>query len=102
MSRSVILTLLALVIFGLFGGNRTLAQGNLRVGTARVDITRQIQPTHLPASMRTRETLRACVLDDRSARAALIRADQGELSEQIWQAASKQIAAELNCPWKTS
>ena len=38
------------------------------------------------------------MLDNGTTRAALIGADQGMLSEQIWQAASKQIAAELNCP----
>lgn len=38
------------------------------------------------------------MLDNGSARAALIGADQGMLFEGVWAAASKQIAAELNCP----
>jgi neutral ceramidase len=38
------------------------------------------------------------VLDDGATRAALIAADQGGLGEAVWTAASKQIAAELNCP----
>src|SRR5205814_5094167 len=42
--------------------------------------------------------VRAIVLDNGSSRAALIGADQSGLSKAIWQVASKQIAAELNCP----
>jgi hypothetical protein len=42
--------------------------------------------------------VRAIVLDNGTARATLIGADQGGLPEGVWKAASKQIAAELNCP----
>jgi hypothetical protein len=42
--------------------------------------------------------VRAIVLDNGKTKAALIGADQGGLSEGVWEAASKQIAAELHCP----
>ncbi len=76
------------------------AQGSLRVGAARVDITGPANPAS-PATGRyehERLYLRAIVLDNGSARAALIGADQGGLGEAAWVAASKQIAAELDCP----
>lgn len=100
MSRSRILHLMPLVIFGLFGGHQALAQGNLRVGAARVDITPPADPANPPSGKYEHEKLyvRAIVLDNGSERAALIGADQGGLSEGIWGAASKQIAAELKCP----
>jgi len=76
------------------------AQGTLRVGAARLDITPAADPANPPSGKYAHEKLyvRAIVLDNGSARAALIAADQGGLPEIVWQAASKQIAAELNCP----
>jgi hypothetical protein len=75
------------------------ALGELRVGAARLDITPPADPAAPPGNYaHERLYLRAIVLDNGSARAALIGADQGGLSEVIWSAASKQIAAELNCP----
>jgi len=76
------------------------ALGELRVGAARLDITPPADPAAPPPGNYAHERLylRAIVLDNGSARAALIGADQGGLSEVIWSAASKQIAAELNCP----
>lgn len=72
----------------------------LRVGAARVDITPAADPENPPSGKFAHERLyvRAIVLDNGSTRAALIGADQGGLPEGIWAAASKQIAAELNCP----
>jgi hypothetical protein len=100
MSKSRILPFLVLIILALFAGHRALAQGNLRAGAARVDITPPSDPANPPSGKYAHEKLyvRAIVLDNGSARAALIAADQGGLSEVIWQTASKQIAAELNCP----
>lgn len=88
-----------LVVFVLFEG-LALAEGNLRVGAARVDITPPSDPASPPSGKYAHERLyvRAIVLDNGSARAALIGADQGGLSEAIWQSVSKQIATELNCP----
>jgi len=76
------------------------APGNLRVGAARVDITPPADPANPPSGKYAHERLyvRAIVLDNGSARAALIGADQGMLFEDVWVAASRQIAAELNCP----
>jgi neutral ceramidase len=75
-------------------------QASLRVGAARVDITPPPDPASPPSGRYTHEHLyvRAIVLDNGKTKAALIGADQGGLSEGVWEAASKQIAAELNCP----
>jgi hypothetical protein len=72
----------------------------LRVGTARVDITPASDPANPPTGKYAHEKLyvRAIVLDNGTTRAALIGADQGMLPDAIWVSASKQIAAELNCP----
>ena len=90
----------AVFVCSLCWGPAICAQGTLRVGAARVDITPAADPAHPPSGKYAHEKLyaRAIVLDNGTTRAALIGADQGMLSEQIWQAASKQIAAELNCP----
>ena len=100
MSKPRILPFIICVILTLFEGHEAFAQANLRVGAARVDITPPSDPANPPSGKYAHEKLyvRAIVLDNGSARAALIGADQGGLSEGIWQAASKQIAAELNCP----
>lgn len=100
MSRSRILPFVIFVILILFKGHEVFAQDNLRVGAARVDITPPSEPANPPSGKYEHEKLyvRAIVLDNGSTRAALIGADQGGLSEGIWQAASKQIASELNCP----
>jgi hypothetical protein len=73
---------------------------NLRVGAARIDITPAADPANPPSGKYAHEKLylRAIVLDNGAARAALIGADQSMLFENIWAAASKQVAAELNCP----
>ena len=73
---------------------------NLRVGAARVDITPPADPANPPSGKYAHERLfvRAIVLDNGSTRAALIGADQGMLFENVWETASKQIAAELDCP----
>jgi neutral ceramidase len=65
-----------------------------------VDITPAADPANPPSGKYEHEKLyvRAIVLDNGGTRAALIGADQGGLSEVVWQAASRQIAAELNCP----
>jgi len=76
------------------------AAGNLRVGAGRVEITPPADSANPPSGKYAHEHLyvRAIVLDNGSARAALIGADQGMLFEGVWAAASKQIATELDCP----
>jgi len=78
----------------------TLDRGALRAGAARVDITPPVNPDYPPSGKYAHERLyiRAIVLDNGVTRAALIGADQGGLSEEVWTAASRQIAAELKCP----
>ena len=74
--------------------------GSLRAGAARVDITPPVNPDYPPSGEYAHEHLyiRAIVLDNGHTRAALIGADQGGLSEEIWTSAAKKIAAELKCP----
>jgi neutral ceramidase len=94
------LELLVVLVCSLCFGSAIGAQGTLRVGASRVDITPPADPAHTPSGKYAHEKLyvRAIVLDNGSARAALIGADQGGLYDAVWLAASKQIAAELNCP----
>lgn len=70
-----------------------------RVGAARVEITPPLAPGS-PAQTYDHERLyiRAVVLDNGTARVALITADQGGVPEDAWAAASKEIAAELGTP----
>jgi neutral ceramidase len=100
MGNRRMLELLAVLVCSFCCGSAISAEGTLRVGAARVDITPPADPAHPPSGKYAHEKLyvRAIVLDNGSARAALIAADQGGLSDAVWQPASKQIAAELNCP----
>jgi neutral ceramidase len=100
MGKRGALGLLVVFVCSLYWVSAVRAEGTLRVGAARVDITPASDPAHPPSGKYAHEKLyvRAIVLDNGSTRAALIGADQGGLFETVWQAASKQIAAELNCP----
>jgi neutral ceramidase len=100
MKNSRISPIIFLLVLSFFGGRQAWAQGMLRVGAARVNIPMPSDPANPPSGKYAHEKLyvRAIVLDNGSTRAALIGADQGGLSEAIWQTASKQIAELLNCP----
>lgn len=78
----------------------SLERGSLRAGAARVDITPPVNPGYPPSGKYAHERLyiRAIVLDNGSTRAALIGADLGGLGDDVWRAASRQIADELKCP----
>ena len=73
---------------------------DLRAGAARVDITPAGDPAHPASGKYAHERLyvRAIVLDNGSARAALVGADLGGLGEDVWEKASQQVASELGCP----
>ena len=75
-------------------------RGALRVGAARVDVTPPVNPAYPPSGKYDHERLyiRAIVLDNGITRAALIGADAGGLGEDVYGAASKEIAGELKCP----
>jgi neutral ceramidase len=77
-----------------------LSPGRLRAGAARVGITPPVNPGYPPSGKYDHEHLyiRAIVLDNGVTRAALLGADLGGLGDDVWSTASKQIAAELNCP----
>src|SRR5580704_13140809 len=68
--------------------------GALRAGAAKVDITPPLQPMSngWPETLRDHLFVRAIVLDNGSTRAALINADQGGMTDAIWNDASKRIA----------
>ena len=73
MSKSRILPVIIFAIFNLFEGHEAFAQGNLRVGSARVDIRTPIDPANPPSGKYAHEKLYvlAIVLDNGSVRAAL-------------------------------
>jgi len=100
MRKMPVSAFILLLIFSLFVGHQAIAQGTLRVGAARVDITPPSDAANPATGKYAHEKLyaRAIVLDTGATRAALIGVDLGGLSDAIWQAASKQIAAELKCP----
>jgi neutral ceramidase len=100
MSRRGIRRLVMALVCSLCWGATAKGQSTLRVGAARVDITPASDPSKPPSGKYAHERLyvRAIVLDNGTTKAALIAADQGGLPEPVYQAASKQIAAELNCP----
>ncbi|HXY41362.1 MAG TPA: neutral/alkaline non-lysosomal ceramidase N-terminal domain-containing protein [Vicinamibacteria bacterium] len=92
---------LALAV-SLFSGAHGLAADTalLRAGAARVDVTPAGDPAY-PASGRyahERLYVRAIVLDNGSARAALIGADLGGLGDDVVTPALQQVSAELGCP----
>lgn len=77
------------------------AAAQLRVGTARVEITPPLLPgSQGPTGKFDHEHLyvRAIVIDNGKTRAALIGADQGGMPDETWKAASQQIAKDLDCP----
>lgn len=100
MSRTRVSSSILALICMLFVAHPTIAQGTLRVGAARIDITPASEAANPPSGKYAHERLsvRAIVLDTGTTRAALIGADQGGFSEAVWDAASKQIAVELKCP----
>jgi len=96
--RFLFLTLAALPIWVPASG--AADRGSLRAGAARVDITPPVNPEYPPSGKYEHERLyvRAIVLDNGLTRAALLNADLGNMPEDVWTNASKQIADELKCP----
>lgn len=95
LSRSLLLGAAALAL----SLSSSAQPASLRAGAARLDITPQSGPANPPSGKFAHERLflRAIVLESNGARAVLIGADQGGLSAIIVAAATKAIAAELNC-----
>lgn len=75
-------------------------RGHLRAGAARVDITPPVNAEYPPSGKYEHELLyvRAIVLDNGLSRVALLNADFGNMPEDVWTNASKQLAEELKCP----
>jgi neutral ceramidase len=92
--------LVCLWAFAIVAGVGVAQDKGLRAGAARVDITPPLAPgTSSPTGRYEHEHLyvRAIVIDNGTTRAALIGADQSNLSEGTWNQASQRIAKELNC-----
>jgi neutral ceramidase len=96
--RHAFLFVAALMIVAAPGHAQDLA---LRAGAAKADITPPLaSDMQGPTGKYKNEHLyaRAIVLDNGVTRAALIGADQPNLSEEIWGNASQRIAKDLDCP----
>ena len=98
-ARSMLVAVLAFAVPHAGAAQDTRAASSLRVGAARVDVT----PTgsELPRNylgVLDRVYARAIVLESGTARAALITVDAGIISDDIWQAVTRQIEAELRIP----
>ena len=98
-ARSMLVAVLAFAVPHAGAAQDTRAASSLRVGAARVDVT----PTgsELPRNylgVLDRVYARAIVLESGTARAALITVDAGIISDDIWQAVTRQIEAELHIP----
>jgi predicted neutral ceramidase superfamily lipid hydrolase len=79
----------------------TAQSTGLRAGAARVEITPPLAAGFsAPTGRYEHEHLfvRAIIVDNGTSRAALIGADQSNLSDGLWNQASQRIAKELNCP----
>ncbi len=80
----------------LVASSNAAAQSALRVGAAKVDVTRWSSlPPVTPKYEHQRVNVRAIVIDNGATRAALISIPGSNFD---WPAISKQVAAELNCP----
>lgn len=77
------------------------AAAQLRVGAARVEITPPTMAGNQgPSGKYDHEHLyvRAIVVDNGNARAALIGVEQGGMPDAVWKPASQQVAQDLDCP----
>ncbi len=99
-AKSSILTRCTLALFlTALLANGAFAQ--LQAGGARVEITPPLAPgTQGPTGKYDHEHLyvRAIVIDNGKTRAALLAADQSNLPDGVWEAASQKMAVELDCP----
>lgn len=89
-----------LCILTLLSFSARVNAGNLKVGASKVDITPPVNPKYPPSGKYDHEkmNIRAIVLDNGEARAALIGADLADITTELWQTAAPQIAKILNCP----
>jgi len=94
----LIIILLVMHLLSSFSSYATT--GRLNVGAARVDITPPINPQYPPSGKYDHEHLnvRAIVLDNTTTRAALIAADIADITTELWEMTTPQIAKELDCP----
>lgn len=74
--------------------------GSLRAGAARVDVTSLADYPEKPTGKYEHEHLyvRAIVLDNGIARAALVGLDAHSIGAKFWKQTAEKISAELNCP----
>ena len=99
-SRGCGLAFLFVMLLGFAASALQASAAGLRVGAAQVEITQFFKPDLPPTGKFDAEHLfvRAIVLDNGTARAALIGMDQSGVQLGVWAKVSKEVAAELNCP----
>ena len=83
------------LVFLAFAAGAAGAENGLRVGAAKVDVTGPLGPSQTGKYDHERVYVRAIVLDNGTARAALISTESGGGDME---ATLKAVAAELNCP----
>lgn len=71
------------------------ADGGLRVGAARVDVTGPLGPSQIGKYNHEKVYVRAIVLDNGAARAALVSVESGQFD---WTSTLNGVATELDCP----
>ena len=93
-ARRVVI-LLAVLAVAAGPAHAAAARGALRVGAARVDVTGQPGPSQTGKYDHERLYVRAIVLDNGAARAALVSVESGQFG---WSATLNAGAEELVCP----
>ena len=88
--------LLAVLVFAAGAVNAAEALGGqLRVGAARVDVTGPLGPSQTGKYDHEKVYVRAIVIDNGAARAALVSVESGQFN---WPATLQGVAAEVGCP----
>jgi len=88
-------TFLAVLAFVVGAVDAAGAQGGLRVGAAKVDVTGTLGPSQTGKYDHERVYVRAIVIDNGVARAALVSVESGQFD---WQLTLQGVATELGCP----
>ncbi len=94
----------SLLALALWSSCATAVAGNLRAGAARVDITPAADATNPATGKYAHEHLyvRAIVLDNGSARAVLVGADQAGLPEIVWTTQRSRLPKKQTARCRTS
>jgi hypothetical protein len=95
MFKNIFIAIALIVVFNAASAN-AVAESTLRVGAAKVDVTKWSELPPVTSKYESeRVNVRAVVIDNGTTRAALISVPGSEFN---WQAISKQVSSELDCP----